>query len=170
MSETGKGLPDVTLLEPLAAALNISVQELFSGESITNRNRSSHMRRSQIYVCPLCGNIIRAVGEAVVGCCGEMLPALEAAVPDAEHAVSVEFVDGEYCVTIDHAMTREHFISFIAYVTDGAFHLVKLYPESDAQTRFPIRGAGDILFFCSRHGLFRIKAPLPTRKSRPIPE
>ena len=29
--ETGQGLPDITLLEPLAKALDISVIELFSG-------------------------------------------------------------------------------------------------------------------------------------------
>jgi len=30
--ETSQGLPDISLLEPLAKALNISVIELFSGE------------------------------------------------------------------------------------------------------------------------------------------
>ena len=30
--ETGKGLPDITLVTPLAEALSISVAELFAGE------------------------------------------------------------------------------------------------------------------------------------------
>jgi len=56
--ETGKGLPDISLLEPLAKALNISVIELMNGEQITNRNVSANLLRSKFYVCPLCGNIL----------------------------------------------------------------------------------------------------------------
>ena len=36
--ETAKGLPDVSLLEPLAKALQISVMELMNGEQIVNKN------------------------------------------------------------------------------------------------------------------------------------
>ena len=43
--ETGKGYPDITLLEPLAKALGIYVIELLSGEDIQNKNRSAHMAR-----------------------------------------------------------------------------------------------------------------------------
>lgn len=41
--ETGKGLPDVSLIEPLAKALGISVAELFSGNCIVNANQSANM-------------------------------------------------------------------------------------------------------------------------------
>lgn len=33
--ETGKGLPDISLIETLAKALNVSVIELMSGEYVT---------------------------------------------------------------------------------------------------------------------------------------
>ena len=56
--ETCKGLPDITLLEPLAKALGISVPELLSGEQIINRNRSANLLRSQLYVCPICGYVM----------------------------------------------------------------------------------------------------------------
>jgi transcriptional regulator with XRE-family HTH domain len=39
--ETGKGYPDITLIEPLAKALGLSVVELLSGNDITNSNRST---------------------------------------------------------------------------------------------------------------------------------
>ena len=39
--ETAKGLPDVSLLQPLAQALNISVIELMNGEHIINKNISA---------------------------------------------------------------------------------------------------------------------------------
>ena len=43
--ETGQGFPDISLVEPLAKALDISVIELLSGECIQNRNRISNMFR-----------------------------------------------------------------------------------------------------------------------------
>lgn len=58
--ETAKGLPDISLLEPLAAALGVSVLELMQGEPIINRNRAANLLRSKLYVCPLCGNVLHA--------------------------------------------------------------------------------------------------------------
>ena len=75
--ETGQGFPDISLLEPLAKALDISVIELLSGEDIRNLNRSSNMAKGKFYVCPVCGNVIRSTGEAVVSCCGITLPPLD---------------------------------------------------------------------------------------------
>ena len=65
--ETGKGLPDITLLEPLAGALGVSVTELLAGEIRVNTNRAGNMLRSKFYVCPVCGNVIHAVGPAPSG-------------------------------------------------------------------------------------------------------
>ena len=76
--ETGKGLPDITLLEPLARALGVSVAELLTGDYQTNRNRAGNMLRSKFYVCPVCGNVIHAMGQGSFHCCGVNLPPLEA--------------------------------------------------------------------------------------------
>ena len=81
--ENARGLPDVTLLEPLAGALGISVPELLSGEQVINSNRSANILRSPLYVCAVCGNIIHSAGPAVVSCCGVALPPLEAEEPEA---------------------------------------------------------------------------------------
>lgn len=64
----------MSLLEPLARALRISVPELLSGEQVVNSNRAANILRSALYVCPVCGNIIHASGAAVVSCCGVALP------------------------------------------------------------------------------------------------
>ena len=155
--ETAKGLPDISLLEPLAQALGISVIELMNGEHITNRNISANMLRSKFYVCPVCGNILHSTGNAVVSCCGITLPPLEAEEPDADHAITIENVEDEHFVTIRHPMTKEHFISFVAFVTSDRIQLVKLYPEGNAETRLQLRGMGKIYYFCNRHGLFGTK-------------
>ena len=155
--ETGKGLPDITLIEPLARALGVSVAELLSGEVVRNRNRSSNLLRSKFYVCPLCGNILHATGDAAVTCCGIALPALEAEPTDAAHAVTVEKVEDEYFVTVPHAMTKEHYVSFLAHVTMDRLQLVKFYPEGNAETRFSLRGGGYLYLYCNKHGLMKQK-------------
>ena len=153
--ETAKGLPDITLLQPLAQALGISVIELMNGEHITNRNISANLLRSKFYVCPICGNGIHAMGNALIGCCGVTLPALEAEEMDDDHAVSIERVEDEHFLTIRHPMTKEHFISFAAFVTCDRVQMVKLYPEGNAETRMQLRGMGYLYWYCNRHGLFR---------------
>lgn len=155
--ETGQGFPDISLIEPLAKALDISVIELLSGEDIKNRNRSSNMSKSAFYVCPVCGNVIRATGGAVVSCCGITLPALEAEPSDADHEIRVETVEDEYYVSAGHPMTKEHYISFIAAVSDQGIQFKKLYPEGEAEARFRIDCVRKIYAYCNRHGLFALK-------------
>ena len=90
--ETGRGYPDITLIEPLAAALGVSVIELFSGDDVVNTNRASKMQRMKLYVCPVCGNVIQAAGEAVVSCCGITLPPQEAEPADDRHPVRMSIL------------------------------------------------------------------------------
>ena len=156
--ETAKGLPDITLLQPLAQALGISVVELMNGQHITNRNTSANLLRSKFYVCPICGNILHATGSALISCCGVTLPPLEAEDADEDHAITVENVEDEHFVTIRHPMTKAHFISFMAFVTSDRIQFVKLYPEGNAETRLQLRGFGYLYYCCNRHGLFRRKA------------
>ena len=155
--ETGKGLPDISLLQPLAQALGISVIELMNGEQITNRNVSANLLRGKFYVCPVCGNVLHSTGSALVSCCGITLPPLEAEEADEEHGITVENVEDEHFVTIHHPMTKEHFISFLAFVTCDRVQLVKFYPEGNAETRLQLRGRGQLYCYCNRHGLFRKK-------------
>ncbi len=156
--ETGRGYPDITLIEPLAKALGVSVIELFAGESVVNTNRAFHMPRLKLFVCPLCGNVIQSTGEAVVSCCGIVLPSLEAEPADEAHSISVERIEDEYYVALSHEMRRTHYISFFAAVRDDGCEFKKLYPEGPAEARFKIAGTRFFYYFCNRHGLF--KAPL----------
>ena len=155
--ETAKGLPDITLIEPLAKALSVSVMELMTGNAVVNKNISSNILRSKFYVCPLCGNIIRTMGDTVVSCCGIILPPLEAEETDNEHNISIEKVEDEYFITVHHDMTKSHFISFAAYVTSDRMQFVKFYPEGNAETRMQFRGRGYLYIYCNKHGLMRQK-------------
>ena len=203
--ETDRGLPDITLVEPLACALGVSVAELLSGEQIVNVNRAGNLLRAKFYVCPLCGNVIHATGEASISCCGIALPVLEvenvvdgaipaspensavASAPVASgnaavattsgpskgaeaadpsvHLPRVEVADGEVYLAMEHPMGKDHFISFVAYVTTDQVFFRKLYPEQTADARFPYRGPGTIFAYCNRHGLFACRTPRVQRKS-----
>ena len=154
--ETGRGYPDISLVEPLAKALGVSIIELFSGEDVVNRNRAFNMLRMKLYVCPICGNVIQASGDAVVSCCGIVLPALEPEPEDDAHRMRVERVEDEYYVTIAHEMRKAHYISFILAVRDDGYEIKKLYPEGNAEARFKISRTKWLYCYCNRHGLFRI--------------
>ena len=155
--ETGKGLPDINLIEPLSAALGVSVMELMSGDAVINQNISSNILRSKFYVCPLCGNIIRTMGDAVVSCCGITLPSLEAEDVDSDHEIKLTKVEEEYFVEINHDMNKKHYISFVAHLTSDRVQFVKFYPEGNAETRLNLLGGGYLYIYCNKHGLMRKK-------------
>ncbi len=154
--ETGKGYPDITLLEPVAKAFDVSVTELISGNTVINENVSANMIRSKFYVCPVCGNVIHGMGEAVISCHGIQLMPQDAERTDEHHKVFVERVEDEYYVRIEHEMTKKHYISFAAAVSADGIQMVKLYPEGSAEARFKIRGVKRIFFYCNRDGLFAL--------------
>ncbi|MBR4163264.1 MAG: helix-turn-helix domain-containing protein [Solobacterium sp.] len=154
--ETGRGYPDITLLEPLAEIFGISVTELISGTPIKNANVSANVMRSKFYVCPVCGNVIHSMGESVIHCHGILLTPLEAELTDENHMIFIERVEDEYYIRIDHCMTKTHYISFISALSMDEMQMVKLYPEGNAEARFKIRGVKRIYFYCNRDGLYYI--------------
>ena len=159
--ETSRGLPDISLVGPLAAALGVSVAELLTGDVRENANRSGNMMRSVFYVCPICGNVVHALGEGSFSCCGnQMLPQeAEDAATDSDHAFTVERVEHDWFITLDHPMTKQHYISFAALVTSDTIQLKKLYPEQSIEVRLPMRGSGWLYLYCNQHGLFRMRTP-----------
>lgn len=132
--ETAKGYPDISLLEPIAKVFGISITELLSGNTITNRNVSANMMRSKIYVCPICGNIIHSMGEAVIQCHGITMTAWQAEETDENHKIFVEKVEDEYYVRIEHEMSKQHYVSFIAASSADNFQMVNCI-QSKTQMR-----------------------------------
>ena len=155
--ESGRGFPDVSLIEPLSRALHISVPELLCGQTVENANRAANMLKSCFYVCPVCGNVLFARGNALISCCGIQLPAMEAEEPDPDHRIHAERTEDELFVFTDHPMSKEHYLSFIACMTADRCEIRTLYPEGSAETRFFYRGSGWLYTCCNRHGLFRQK-------------
>ncbi|BCN31021.1 helix-turn-helix domain-containing protein [Anaeromicropila herbilytica] len=153
--ETDRGLPDIGLISNLAEALGVSVAELLLGEVTENQNRSANMKKMQFYICPVCGNVIQAIGNGSYSCCGIMLPAAEVEDNSKDHLLQVEVIDNEYYVHMEHPMAKDHYVSFIAYVTSNRSELIKLYPEQNIECRFAKRGHGYFYAYCNKDGLYR---------------
>ena len=128
-----------------------------NGEQIVNQNTGCNVLRSKFYVCPICGNLLTSMGDAVISCCGVTLPPLEGEAPDEAHEIRLERVEDETLVTLNHPMSKSHYISFLAFVSSDRMQLVKLYPEQSAEARLQLRGHGFLYACCNRHGLFKLK-------------
>ena len=155
--ENGKGYPDMSLLEPIASVFGVSVAELLCGKAISNVNVSANMLRSKFYVCPVCGNAIHSMGEALIHCHGVQLTPCQPEETDERHKIFIEGVEDEYFVRIEHDMTKSHYISFMAALSPDRIQMVKLYPEGNAETRFKMNGVKQIFFYCNRDGLFSVR-------------
>lgn len=153
--ETGRGLPDIAILEDLSRALGTSITELLTGDLRENENQAGNMRKTHFYVCPICGNIITSVGQGTFSCCGVTMPEQEGEKCDDDHMINIETVDDEYHITINHPMNKSHYVSFIAYVTCDNSELVKLYPEQDISVRLKKKGHGILYAYCNRHGMYK---------------
>lgn len=111
------------------------------------------MKKAKYAVCPACGSITLTTGEAEISCCGRKLAALVTKKADAGEKLTVEPVENEWYITSPHAMTKEDYISFVAFQTGDRVQLVKQYPEWDLQVRIERRGRGMLLWHSAKEGL-----------------
>jgi transcriptional regulator with XRE-family HTH domain len=153
--ERGIGCPDVSLLHELSNILGVNIEKLLLGDLEPNEAHGGNMKKIKFYVCPTCGNSLCSTGEAEISCCGRKIQPLAAQPEDLDHDIIISEFDGEYHLTMEHEMTKQHYISFIAYVTYDKVLFMKLYPEQSAEIRFPKMYGGDIYLYCSKHGLMK---------------
>ena len=152
--ERGQGCPDISLLVDLSCVLGVDMEKLLSGRLEANEERGGNMKKLNFYVCPECGNVITAMTEAGISCCGKKLQPLEAVKAHDEERLLVENIENDYYISSDHPMLKEHYISFVALLTGDTLTLKKQYPEWDLQVRIPGRTHGKLIWYCTEHGLF----------------
>ena len=51
--------------------------------------------------------------------------------------MTVEQIDGDYYITVDHPMEKGHFLSFAAYVKSERLYFIRLYPEHESFVPVP---------------------------------
>ena len=155
--ECGSGCPDVSLLTELAEVLGPDVRTLLTGEIDKNESEKGNMKDLRFYVCGECGNIITASSDAQISCCGRALSPLEAKEASETEKLKVTETDGEWYITSNHPMTKEHHIAFVAHLDDSSVTLRRCYPEWDLQLRMPLFRTGRLVWYCTECGLFTQK-------------
>lgn len=152
--ECGQGCPDVSLLPQLAQIFSVDVEGILLGDLNPRDPDGGNMKQTKFYMCEDCGNIITSTGCGDISCCGRKLEGLVAQKPDEAHTINLEEIENDYYVSFSHEMKKNHFISFMAYVTCNSVFLMKLYPEQSGEVRFPKLYGGKLYYGCTRHGLW----------------
>jgi len=117
----------------------------------------------EIYICKDCNNIVEVIDGKITNlvCCGKSMEKLTANITDGakeKHLPVYEKVEDELLVKvgeIEHPMEKDHYIMWIALVTDNKTIRVKLYPEQATETRFPYIKGAEIYAYCNKHGLWK---------------
>ncbi len=163
--ERGNGCPDVSLLSALADVFGTDIRVLLSGEIDKNESEKGNMKKLKFYVCKDCGNIITSTSEASVTCCGNHLSAPMPRKADESQQLKVTDIGGEWYITSDHEMTKEHYISFAAFVSDSSVMMFRQYPEWSININLPIYRSGRLIWYCNKCGLL-YQDIRPTRKNQ----
>ncbi|MDY3119113.1 MAG: helix-turn-helix domain-containing protein [Peptoniphilus sp.] len=161
--ERGLGCPEVSLLPELSKLFDVDLEKFLSGELEDNNVVGGNMNNLCFFICPNCKNVITAMGETNVTCCGKKLKPLQPKKAPESDRLQVETVENDFFIHSRHPMTREHYISFVALLTVDTLLLRKQYPQWDLQVRLPILSRGRLLWYCSRHGLFYQEIEPPRR-------
>lgn len=151
--ECGLGCPDISLFPELSKVFDVDLEKLLSGRLDVNEMLGGNMKNIKFYICPSCGNLVTALTDTAVSCCGKKLKAVPPCKAPKDERLSVELIENDYFISSSHEMTREHYISFTAFLTGDSIMVRRLYPEWDMQTRIPAFGHGMLIWYCTKHGL-----------------
>ena len=128
------------------------------------------MSEQKFYKCNHCGNVLLPAFDAGVtpSCCGEKMQILEPNSTEAaveKHMPVVEKEADGHHVNIDvgaveHPMTDEHYIQFIALFEGDKVRFVKLKPGDKPFLRLSIKDNTQLCAvyeYCNLHGLWKIE-------------
>lgn len=124
------------------------------------------MKDLKFSYCDVCKKVVLSVVDKAVPtvCCGKPMTVLTANTTDAateKHVPVVEVKDSQVVVnvgSVEHPMTEEHHISFIAVVfEDGSYMVKDLEHTGKPEAVFPIGASKPVAAyeFCNLHGLWK---------------
>ena len=120
-------------------------------------------KNTVFYKCPICGNIIGLIQGDInhMRCCGKEMELMEANSTDAateKHVPVYERVEDEIVVKVgevEHPMEKDHYIMWIAQVSDNKTTRIRLYPEQSTEVRFKYIPESILYAYCNKHGLWK---------------
>lgn len=113
--------------------------------------------------CNSCGATVKIIKDCTcddcgIKCCGEEMKvevpnSVDAAIE--KHIPTIEVIEDEIFVKVNHVMEKEHYIEWIAQVYENQEDFVTLYPEQEAEVRFKYKPGSTIYAYCNKHGLWK---------------
>lgn len=115
------------------------------------------------YRCEVCGNMVGLIknGGGKLVCCGKPMVKLEANTTDAakeKHVPVASRKDGKIYVEIGstaHPMTEEHYIEWIAVVSNSGTERINLSPMDEPKAVFCDKPNAEVYAYCNLHGLWK---------------
>lgn len=112
--------------------------------------------------CSVCGNVVEDIcgNTKPLTCCGKPMDIMKAnstAAAQEKHVPFVEVNDGDLLVkvgSVEHPMTKEHYIMWVSQVAGNVENKVILAPEQATTVRFPYMRECKIYAYCNLHGLW----------------
>lgn len=151
--ECGAGCPDLSLWQELSEILGVDMGQLMEGEITVNKPDSGNLKKTRFYVCSNCGNILFSTGSASIFCCGKKLEALSPNKSGDNPGITIEKIDYENYITVDHPMTKSNYLSFTALVTGDKIYFNRLYPEQEPSFRCPQIPRAKLFIYSMEKGL-----------------
>lgn len=113
--------------------------------------------------CNKCGATVKVLEDCNcqdcgIVCCGEPMQVMVSNSVDAaveKHVPTYEIDQDELVVKVNHVMEKEHYIEWISLVKENKEYTVKLYPEQEAECRFPYLKGATLYAYCNKHGLWK---------------
>ena len=117
----------------------------------------------KFYRCPICGNVIGLIdGDPEhLSCCGRAMEQMQPNTADAateKHVPECQKVGDKILVRVgevEHPMEEDHYIMWIAQVTEHQTTRVRLHPGQATETRFPYIPGSVLYEYCNKHGLWK---------------
>lgn len=117
----------------------------------------------KFFKCEVCGNMVGLIkdGGGELVCCDQPMTELIPNTVEAskeKHIPVAERKDGKIIVkvgSVPHPMIPEHFIEWIAVVSDTGTERIALSPNSPPEAVFCDRENVDIYEYCNVHGLWK---------------
>jgi len=122
-------------------------------------------KRSRVYKCNVCGNIVEVLHEGVgqLVCCNKPMELLKEQTADTSTEKHVPFIKREgnkYMIKIGenalHPMEEKHYIEWIEIIVDGMVHRKYLSPGDVPEAVFEVPEGREVLAreMCNIHGLW----------------
>ncbi len=115
----------------------------------------------ELFVCEKCGNVIESVDGKIISANCDCIKKEIGEMPEPflmKHVPTYKKIDNKIEVTVGetvHPMEEDHYIVWIAQVTNNTVNKVFLKPGDEPKAKFAYIDGSVIYAYCNKHGLFK---------------